>query len=247
MDRAVYSAVASFPHPSLDEPLARSPTPRITPASGWRSRLGWAWRGPDGSRATVRGTVAIGVTSALVNLAVKSALSRQRPDRPAPGSRSGGTCGCRPPRRSRPVTRHRGSPSPRPSAGTSPGSGWRCGSWPRRWGTPGAHRVHYPGDAVGLADRRGHWAGLAGLIDRLPPPEGPPDPVAVSGVSCPMPPIRKMHRADPPSTGGSRRSRPNTTLARVPPQRQHPARLTTQAQLSDAARLLRELPIARRR
>ena len=28
-------------------------------------------------------------------------------------------------------------------------------------------------------------------------PEGPPDPVAVSGVSCPMPPIRKMHRADP--------------------------------------------------
>src|SRR5271165_6208228 len=59
VDRAIYSAVAATPTPSLDEPLRR-----LSNAAN-NSRL---W-------------VAIGVTSALVNLAVKSAWSRQRPDR----------------------------------------------------------------------------------------------------------------------------------------------------------------------
>ena len=45
VDRAVYSAVAATPTPSLDEPLRGSPTPPITPASGSPSRPASAWRG----------------------------------------------------------------------------------------------------------------------------------------------------------------------------------------------------------
>ena len=82
VDRAIYSAVAATPTPSLDEPLRR-----LSNAAN-NSRLWLAIAtglsvagGRAGRRAAVRGTVAIGVTSALVNLAVKSAWSRQRPDR----------------------------------------------------------------------------------------------------------------------------------------------------------------------
>ena len=74
VDRAVYSAVAATPTPSLDEPLRR-----LSNAAN-NSRLWLAIAtglsvagGRAGRRAAVRGTVAIGVTSALVNLAVKSA------------------------------------------------------------------------------------------------------------------------------------------------------------------------------
>jgi len=86
VDRAVYSAVAATPTPSLDEPLRRLSNAAnnsglwLTIAAG----LGVAG-GAAGRRAAVRGTVAIGVTSALVNLAVKSAWSRQRPDRAGVG------------------------------------------------------------------------------------------------------------------------------------------------------------------
>jgi membrane-associated phospholipid phosphatase len=41
--------------------------------------------GGAGRRAAVRGILAIGVTSALVNLVVKSTWSRQRPDRASAG------------------------------------------------------------------------------------------------------------------------------------------------------------------
>ena len=82
VDRAIYSAVAATPTPSLDEPLRRLSNAAnnsrlwLAIATGLRVTGGQA-----GRRAAVRGTVAIGVTSALVNLAVKSAWSRQRPDR----------------------------------------------------------------------------------------------------------------------------------------------------------------------
>ena len=86
VDRAVYSAVAATPTPSLDEPLRR-----LSDAAN-NSRLWLAIAtalrvtgGQAGRRSAVRGTVAIGVTSALVNLAVKSAWSRQRPDRAGAG------------------------------------------------------------------------------------------------------------------------------------------------------------------
>jgi len=86
VDRAVYSAVAATPTPSLDESLRRLSNAAnnsrlwLTIAAG----LGVAGGGA-GRRAAVRGTAAIGVTSALVNLAVKSVWSRQRPDRAGVG------------------------------------------------------------------------------------------------------------------------------------------------------------------
>jgi undecaprenyl-diphosphatase len=86
VDRAVYSAVAATPTPSLDEPLRRLSN-AANNSSLWlaiAAALALAGGGA-GRRAAVRGTLAIGVTSALVNLAVKSAWSRQRPDRAAAG------------------------------------------------------------------------------------------------------------------------------------------------------------------
>jgi undecaprenyl-diphosphatase len=86
VDQAIYSAVAATPTPSLDEPLRRLSNAAnnsglwLAVAAG----LGVAG-GKAGRRAAVRGTAAIGVTSALVNLAVKSAWSRQRPDRAGAG------------------------------------------------------------------------------------------------------------------------------------------------------------------
>jgi membrane-associated phospholipid phosphatase len=86
VDRAIYSAVASTPTPSLDEPLRR-----ISNAAN-NSRLWLAIAaglavagGRTGRRAAARGTLAIGVTSALVNLGVKSLWSRPRPDRAGAG------------------------------------------------------------------------------------------------------------------------------------------------------------------
>jgi len=92
LDRAVYAAVAATPTPSLDEPL------RLLSNAANNSRLWFGIAaglriagGESGRRAATRGTVAIGVTSALVNLAVKAALPRQRPDRAGakvPGQRN---------------------------------------------------------------------------------------------------------------------------------------------------------------
>jgi membrane-associated phospholipid phosphatase len=86
VDRAIYAAVAATPTPSLDEPLRR-----LSNAAN-NSRLWLATAaglsvvgGSAGRRAAVRGVVAIGVTSALVNLAVKSVWARQRPDRAGVG------------------------------------------------------------------------------------------------------------------------------------------------------------------
>ena len=86
VDQAIYSAVASSPTPSLDEPLRR-----LSNAAN-NSRLWLAIAallavagGPAGRRAATRGTVAIGATSALVNLGVKPLWSRQRPDRAGAG------------------------------------------------------------------------------------------------------------------------------------------------------------------
>src|SRR5262252_8661913 len=71
VDRAVYSVVAATPTPSLDEPLRR--LSNAANNSGlWlaiAAGLGVVG-GSTGRRAAVRGIAAIGVTSALVNLAV---------------------------------------------------------------------------------------------------------------------------------------------------------------------------------
>jgi undecaprenyl-diphosphatase len=86
VDRAVYDAIAGTPTPALDEPLRR-----LSQAAN-KSRLWLAVAavlatagGPTGRRAAVRGTLAIGVTSALVNLGIKPVSFRGRPDRDRAG------------------------------------------------------------------------------------------------------------------------------------------------------------------
>ena len=86
VDQAIYAAIAATATPSLDEPLRRLSN------SANNSRLWLAMAaalavagGRTGRHAAVQGTLAIGATSALVNLAVKSAWSRQRPDRVSAG------------------------------------------------------------------------------------------------------------------------------------------------------------------
>ena len=86
VDRAMYQAIASTPTPALDKPLRR-----LSRAAD-KSRL-WLTTagvlavagGPRGRRAAVRGVLAIGVTSAVVNLAIKPLAYRTRPDRAGAG------------------------------------------------------------------------------------------------------------------------------------------------------------------
>ena len=82
VDQAVYAAVADTPTAVLDEPVRR-----LSEAAN-RSRL-WLgiaaaialFGGRRGRRAAVEGVVAIGVTSATVNLGLKPIANRRRPDR----------------------------------------------------------------------------------------------------------------------------------------------------------------------
>jgi undecaprenyl-diphosphatase len=82
VDRAVYQAVAATPTAALDGPLRR-----LSRAAD-RSRLWFGIAavmallgGRRGRRAALEGIAAIGVTSATVNLGVKSLHRRRRPDR----------------------------------------------------------------------------------------------------------------------------------------------------------------------
>ncbi len=86
VDRAVYDAIAATPTPALDGPL------RQLSRAADKSRIWLAVAavmavtgGPAGRRAAVRGTLAIGATSALVNLAIKPIGRRGRPDRAGAG------------------------------------------------------------------------------------------------------------------------------------------------------------------
>ena len=86
VDRAVYSAMASTPTPSLDEPLRRLSNAANNSRLWLAIAAGLAVAGGrSGRRAAVRGTLAVGVTSALVNLQVKSVWMRPRPDRAGAG------------------------------------------------------------------------------------------------------------------------------------------------------------------
>ena len=86
VDRAMYQAIADTPTPALDKPLRR-----LSRAAD-NSRL-WLTTagvlaiagGPRGRRAAVRGVLAIGATSAVVNLAIKPLAYRTRPDRAGAG------------------------------------------------------------------------------------------------------------------------------------------------------------------
>jgi undecaprenyl-diphosphatase len=86
VDRAVYQAVAVTPTPHLDDGLRR-----LSKAANY-SRLwlgvGAAFAtlgGRRGRRVALEGMLAIGATSATVNLGIKPIAHRQRPDRTDPG------------------------------------------------------------------------------------------------------------------------------------------------------------------
>jgi membrane-associated phospholipid phosphatase len=172
VDQAVYSVVAATPTPSLDGPLRR-----LSDAANnsvlWlaiAAGLGVAG-GPAGRRAAVRGTVAIGVTSPLVNLAAKSAWSRQRPDRAGAGVPAG---------RDVRMPASASFPSGHAASGFAfaaavgrdqPWLGMALRFLAAAVAYSRVHTgVHYPGDAV-VGSLVGASAGqaVAGLIDRLSP------------------------------------------------------------------------------
>ena len=77
LDRAIYSAVAATPTPALDEPLRRLSNAANNSRLWLAIAAGLAVTGGRaGRRSAVRGTLAIGVTSALVNLDVKTPRTR---------------------------------------------------------------------------------------------------------------------------------------------------------------------------
>ena len=172
VDRAVYSAVAATPTPSLDEPLRR-----LSNAAN-NSRLWLAIAaglqlagGAAGRRAATRGTVAIGVTSALVNLAVKSVSVRPRPDRDAAAV---------PVRRTVRMPTSTSFPSGHAASGFAfaaaigrdqPWLGLALRFLAAAVAYSRVHTgVHYPGDiVVGALIGEGTGQAVAGLMDRLPP------------------------------------------------------------------------------
>jgi membrane-associated phospholipid phosphatase len=86
VDRAVYRAIAATPSPTLDEPLRRISTLANNSAL-WVGVSGvlLVAGGRTGRRAAVTGLVALGVNSAIVNLPMKFAGRRSRPDREGAG------------------------------------------------------------------------------------------------------------------------------------------------------------------
>jgi membrane-associated phospholipid phosphatase len=171
VDRTVYSAVAATPTPSLDEPLRR-----LSDAANY-SRLWLAVAtvlrmvgGQAGRRAAMRGIVAIGVTSALVNLAVKAAWSRQRPDRSGLGV---------PVRRNVRMPASTSFPSGHAASGFAfaaavgrdqPWLGLVLRFLAAAVAYSRVHTgVHYPGDVVaGAVIGEGTGQAVAGVMDRLP-------------------------------------------------------------------------------
>ncbi len=100
VDHAIYEAVAGVPTPALDHLLRRLSKSANRSAIWLAIAAGLAaFGGRSGQRAAIRGTAAIAVTSALVNIGIKSLYNRPRPDRaglgvpdgrqvPMPSSRS---------------------------------------------------------------------------------------------------------------------------------------------------------------
>jgi len=82
VDTAVYAAIAETPTPTLDHALRR-----LSHAANYsRLSLGAAgllsvFGGRSGRQAAAMGLASVGVTSAVVNLAIKPLARRRRPDR----------------------------------------------------------------------------------------------------------------------------------------------------------------------
>ena len=82
LDKAVYRAIAASPTPTLDEPLRRLST-LANNSKLWLGLAGAVFLlgGRTGRRAALTGVAAIAVNSAVVNLPIKYAAARARPDR----------------------------------------------------------------------------------------------------------------------------------------------------------------------
>jgi membrane-associated phospholipid phosphatase len=171
VDRTVYAAVATTPTPSLDEPLRKLSNAANNSRLWLAIAAGLAVAGGGrGRRAAVRGTVAIGATSALVNLAIKTAWARQRPDRAGTGV---------PRRRHVPMPASTSFPSGHAASGFAFAAAigrdqpWLGVALRFLAATVAYSRVHtgvhYPGDAV-VGSLIGESTGqaVAGLMDRLP-------------------------------------------------------------------------------
>jgi len=85
IDRAVYAAIASVPAPAIDRAMRRLSNSANNSKLWLGIAAGLALTGPAGRRAAGRGILAIAVTSAAVNLGVKSLSARRRPDRAGAG------------------------------------------------------------------------------------------------------------------------------------------------------------------
>src|SRR5580658_496951 len=175
VDQAIYSAVASTPTPSLDEPLRRLSNAANNSRLWLAIAAGLAVAGGrDGRRAAVRGTLAIGVTSALVNLQVKSLWIRPRPDRAGAGV---------PEQRDVRMPDSTSFPSGHAASGFAFASAvgrdqpW-LGLGLRFLAAAVAYSrvhtgVHYPGDVVaGALIGASTGQAVAGLVDRLPSAHG---------------------------------------------------------------------------
>jgi len=172
VDQAIYSAVAATPTPSLDEPLRRLSNAANNSVLWLAVAVGLGVAGGSaGRRAAVRGTVAIGVTSPLVNLAAKSAWSRRRPDRANAGVPVG---------RNVRMPTSASFPSGHAASGFAfataigrdqPWLGMGLGFLAAAVAYSRVHTgVHYPGDAlVGSLLGAGIGQAVAGSIDRLFP------------------------------------------------------------------------------
>jgi membrane-associated phospholipid phosphatase len=82
VDRAIYQAVADTPTPQLDGQIRRlsNAADQSRLWLGIAAGIGVLGRGP-GRRAALEGVLAIGATSAAVNLGIKPIARRRRPDR----------------------------------------------------------------------------------------------------------------------------------------------------------------------
>ena len=176
VDQAIYSAVASTPTPSLDEPLRRLSNAANNSRLWLAIAAGLAVAGGGaGRRAAVRGTLAIGVTSALVNLYVKSLWIRPRPDRVGAGV---------PEQRDVRIPASTSFPSGHAASGFAFASAigrdqpW-LGLALRFLAAAVAYSrvhtgVHYPGDAVaGSLIGASTGQAVAALTERLPPVRSP--------------------------------------------------------------------------
>jgi len=179
LDQAIYSAVAATPTPALDEPLRRLSNAANNSGLWLATAAGLSVvGGRPGRRAAVRGVVAIGVTSALVNLAVKSVWARRRPDRARAGV---------PVRRNVPMPVSTSFPSGHAASGFAfaaaighdqPWLGLALRFLSATVAYSRVHTgVHYPGDVVvGSLIGEGIGQAVAGVMDQLSPTQKPSRP-----------------------------------------------------------------------